>query len=138
MYEGNRLNYNQLMLALEGETTREGAPIGRNIPLSVIQQVVADSYRISLADLLGRSRTTEFALPRQVAMYICREMTFQSFPGIAQAFGRTHATVMHAVTTVKNYLSTEARSSPIAREEVYRLQLEVLRRAEVQQPVKKI
>jgi chromosomal replication initiator protein len=58
--------------------------------------VVAEYYDIRLGDMTSKQRPQNIAFPRQVAMYICREMTDQSLPAIGNGFGRNHATVLHA------------------------------------------
>lgn len=70
-------------------------PVEITIPL--IQQKVAGFYGIRVEDLKSKRRTRTVAFPRQVAMYICREMTENSLPQIGEQFGgRDHTTVLHA------------------------------------------
>lgn len=66
------------------------------ITIETIQRVVADYYDIRLGDMTSKRRPQSIAYPRQVAMYLCREMTDHSLPEIGLAFGRNHATVLHA------------------------------------------
>jgi chromosomal replication initiator protein len=62
-----------------------------------IQQLTADAFGISVADLLSQSRAGSVAWPRQIAMYLARELTEQTLPAIGRAFGgRNHTTVLHA------------------------------------------
>jgi len=61
-----------------------------------IQKVVCDHFDLRLSDLRGRSRTQGVALARQLAMYLCRDLTPLSLPQIGEAFSRNHATVIHA------------------------------------------
>jgi len=79
----------------------------RTISFDVIQRRVAETFDLRLSDLCGKSRTQSVALPRQVAMYLCRRLTRQSLPAIAQAFARNHATVIHACRTVENRIQTD-------------------------------
>ena len=65
-----------------------------------IQRMVAEYYDIRLGDMTSKQRPQNIAFPRQVAMYLCREMTEQSLPAIGNAFGRNHATVLHAHRSV--------------------------------------
>ena len=65
-----------------------------------IQRVVAEYYDIRLGDMTSKQRPQNIAFPRQVAMYLCRELTEQSLPSIGNAFGRNHATVLHAHRSV--------------------------------------
>jgi chromosomal replication initiator protein len=72
-----------------------------------IQRTVAEHYDIRLADMSSKHRPRSIAMPRQVAMYLCRRMTRSSLPEIANAFGKTHATVLHAYKTIDGRLGTE-------------------------------
>lgn len=68
-----------------------------------IQKTVADYYRIKVVDLLSKKRTRAIARPRQIAMYLARELTQFSLPEIGVAFGdRDHTTVLHACKTIEN------------------------------------
>ncbi len=69
----------------------------RKITIELIQQVVADYYSISLDSLLSQRRTMEITYPRQIAMYLCKEMTDSSLKSIGRSFGgRDHTTVISA------------------------------------------
>lgn len=72
-----------------------------------IQKVVSDYYDIRMGDMTSNRRPQSIAFPRQVAMYLSREMTPHSLPTIGQAFGKNHATVMHACRTVAGKLKTD-------------------------------
>jgi len=73
----------------------------RNVGIDNIQKTVADYYKIKIADLFSKKRTRAIARPRQLAMWLCREVTSHSFPEIGEAFGgRDHTTVIHAVKTI--------------------------------------
>ncbi len=73
----------------------------RNVGIDNIQKTVADYYKIKVADLFSKKRTRAIARPRQLAMWLCREVTSHSFPEIGDAFGgRDHTTVIHAVKTI--------------------------------------
>jgi chromosomal replication initiator protein len=72
-------------------------------PISIeqIQRIVADQYKIKVADMYSKRRPAHIALARQVAMYFAKEITQKSFPEIGEAFGgRDHTTVMHAVKKI--------------------------------------
>jgi len=78
------------------------------LTLENIQRAVAEHYDIRVGDMTGRQRPQSIAFPRQVAMYLCREMTDQSLPEIGRAFNRNHATVLHAVRTIGDRMKTDA------------------------------
>lgn len=71
------------------------------ISVENIQKTVADHFDLRVGDITGRRRPQNIAWPRQVAMYLSRTMTDLSFPVIGEAFGRNHATIVHACQTVK-------------------------------------
>jgi chromosomal replication initiator protein len=70
------------------------------VTLEKVQRVVAEYYDIRLGDMTSKRRPQSIAFPRQIAMYLCRTMTEHSLPSIGNAFGRNHATVMHACKTI--------------------------------------
>jgi hypothetical protein len=66
-----------------------------------IQKAVSKHYEVSLADILSSRRTAKIVKPRQVAMYICKELTPHSLPQLGRRFGgRDHTTVLHAVRKI--------------------------------------
>lgn len=73
----------------------------RQITLESIQKTVADYYKIKVADMYSQKRTRAIARPRQVAMWLARDLTPHSLPEIGDAFGgRDHTTVLHACRTI--------------------------------------
>ncbi len=66
-----------------------------------IMTVITDYFSVTIDQLKGPSRKSEFVLPRQIAMYLCRELTDLSLPKIGEEFNRDHSTVMHAERKVK-------------------------------------
>ncbi|MDR0897530.1 MAG: chromosomal replication initiator protein DnaA [Oscillospiraceae bacterium] len=72
----------------------------KRITCEVVQQVVADYFSISLSDLREKRRSRQVSVPRQVAMYLTREMTEMSLTQIGAAFSRDHSTVLHACEKV--------------------------------------
>lgn len=71
--------------------------IQKPITIERIQEVVATFYKIKIEDFSAKKRTRNIAYPRQIAMYLCRELTNTSLPRIGEFFGgRDHTTVMHA------------------------------------------
>lgn len=67
-----------------------------------IQKVVAEFFQINVEDIRSKKRSANIAFPRQVAMYLCRTMTSESFPKIGTEFGgKDHSTVMHSVEKIE-------------------------------------
>ena len=70
-----------------------------------IQTVVAEYFGIEITDLVSMKRTKELVQPRQIAMYMCRELTQMSYSNIAQAFNReNHTTVIHACKQIESMM----------------------------------
>lgn len=72
-----------------------------------IQRVVCDYYKISIEQMKGKNRNNEVNFPRQVAIYLCRELTTESFPKIGSYFGgRNHSTIISAYQKIEKELNT--------------------------------
>lgn len=74
----------------------------------LIQEVVANYFNLKIEDLKAKKRTRSVAFPRQIAMYLCRELTENSLPDIGKEFGgRDHTTVLHACEKIREELNTD-------------------------------
>lgn len=81
----------------------------QTITIDFIQKKVADHYDIRLADMTSKRRPENIAFPRQVAMFLSRQLTGSSLSAIGDAFGgRDHGTVLHACRAVKNRMEVDA------------------------------
>ena len=77
----------------------------RQITVELIQEVVADFYNLRVEEFKAKKRTRAVAYPRQIAMYLTRELTDMSLPVVGDAFGgRDHTTVLHACEKISNEL----------------------------------
>jgi chromosomal replication initiator protein len=91
------------------QALRDLLPAYESTPdIAAIQRVVADSFHIHLAELKSKKRTQHVAFCRQVAMYLCRKLTTNSFPSIGEHFGRDHSTVIHAVNLIERRVNNDA------------------------------
>ncbi len=82
----------------------------RQLTIENIQRKVADYYRIKISDLSSRSRKRNITRPRQMAMWLCKELTNRSLPEIGSAFGgRDHTTVLHACRKVDELCNSDAQ-----------------------------
>jgi len=80
------------------------------VTIDVIQKRVAEHYDIRLADMTSKRRPENIAFPRQVAMYLSRQLTESSLNTIGEAFGgRDHGTVLHACRAVKDRMETDGQ-----------------------------
>ena len=67
-----------------------------------IQKIVSEYFQITVEDIRSKKRSSNISFPRQIAMYLCRNMTSESFPKIGTEFGgKDHSTVMHAVEKIE-------------------------------------
>ncbi|MET8150305.1 chromosomal replication initiator protein DnaA [Actinoplanes sp. NPDC049668] len=106
------LTRSSVQLSLAEEVLRDFMPDGAGPEITADQIMVstADYFGVSLEDLRGHSRSRVLVNARQVAMYLCRELTELSLPRIGQAFGgRDHTTVMHADRKIRQHMA-ERRS----------------------------
>lgn len=88
-----------------GAPSRPGPPLGIVVD---IQTTVAAYYRIPRLSMVSNRRSRAIARPRQIAMYLARELTPQSLPAIGYRFGgRDHTTVMHAIKQVEHLIATD-------------------------------
>ncbi|HKV53579.1 MAG TPA: chromosomal replication initiator protein DnaA [Candidatus Binataceae bacterium] len=76
--------------------------------IEVIQRRVSDSFHIRLMDLKSKKRTQHIAFCRQVAMYLCRKLTDNSFPVIGEHFARDHSTVIHAFNLINRRVMADS------------------------------
>lgn len=84
------------------------SPMQNNITVDIIQRVVADYFNLSPSELKGKKRTRQVAFPRQMAMYISREITEASMTDVGLEFGgRDHTTVMHACQRITSRMRTD-------------------------------
>jgi chromosomal replication initiator protein len=75
---------------------------GRTVTIDMIQKFVAEYYQLKLVDLKSKNNSKSIALPRQVAMYLCKALTTSSLPEIGKSFGgKHHSTVIHSIKKVE-------------------------------------
>ena len=98
----SRFNQKEISIALAKEALRDLLSIqNRQISVENIQKTVADYYKIKVSDMYSKKRPASIARPRQIAMYLAKELTQKSLPEIGELFGgRDHTTVLHAVRKI--------------------------------------
>lgn len=78
------------------------------VTVPMIQRAVADHFKVSTEDLRARSNMRQVLIPRQVAMYLCKQLTRKSYPEIARQFGgKHHTTVIHSVEKIAKLITTD-------------------------------
>ena len=84
-----------------------------NMSIEQVQKIVADFYHLSYIDLKAKKKTKNIVFPRQIAMYLARDMTAYSLTEIGESFGgRDHATVIHSCDKIENQLRTDPNLEP--------------------------
>ena len=98
----SRFSQKEINIALAREALKDLLSIqNRQVSIENIQRTVADFYKIKVADMYSKKRPASIARPRQIAMYLAKEMTQKSLPEIGDNFGgRDHTTVLHAVRKI--------------------------------------
>jgi chromosomal replication initiator protein len=98
----SRFSQKEVNIALAREALKDLLSIqNRQVSVENIQKTVADFYKIKVADMYSKKRPASIARPRQIAMYLAKEMTQKSLPEIGDNFGgRDHTTVLHAVRKI--------------------------------------
>ena len=92
-----------LDLAIEALKDFISKGIGEKNDIHRIQKIVSEYFQISVEDIRSKKRSSNISFPRQIAMYLCRTLTSESFPKIGTEFGgKDHSTVMHSVEKIEN------------------------------------
>lgn len=82
----------------------------RKVTIEEIQRKVAEHYNVRLSDMIGPKRVRTIARPRQIAMYLAKQLTPRSLPEIGRRFGgRDHTTIMHGVRKIEELMSTDSQ-----------------------------
>ena len=102
---------------LEGDIDLDRAKIALNkvieesekkpVTLEYIQEVVCEKYNLEMKDMSSKTRARQIAYPRQIAMYLCRQLTDLSLIVIAESFNRDHSTIMHGVDKITKDISED-------------------------------
>jgi chromosomal replication initiator protein len=118
---GGRLNIETVEGLLREVLHEEGR---QAISIDLIQKKVAEHFDLRLADMTGKRRPENIAFPRQIAMFLSRQLTPLSLSSIGEAFGgRDHGTVLHACRAVKNRMEVDSQ----VRQVVQRIEIHLTR-----------
>jgi chromosomal replication initiator protein len=80
-----------------------------NISLDIIQKVIAENYQISISDIKSKKRDKKYVIPRQIAIYIARELTEMSYTELGEEFGgKDHTTIMTAYKKISDNIKTDS------------------------------
>lgn len=112
-----------LDLAIEALKDEINKGFSERNDVSRIQKVVSDHFKISIDDLKSKKRSSSISFPRQIAMYLCRSLTDESFPRIGMEFGgRDHSTVIHACDKIEEKIKFDKN----LREEIDKMKKDII------------
>ncbi|MBS3976660.1 MAG: chromosomal replication initiator protein DnaA [Syntrophomonadaceae bacterium] len=118
-FNNNRIDFDTLFDSLKDLI---GASKPQPITIPMIQETVANHFTLRNEDFKSKRRTREVAFPRQIAMYLCRELTDSSLPRIGDAFGgRDHTTVIHAIEKISKDISIDPTLSQTIKDIIAKL-----------------
>jgi chromosomal replication initiator protein len=81
----------------------------RAVTIDGIQKYVSDYYQLKHGELKSRNNAKSVAMPRQIAMYLCKALTAASLPEIGRSFGgKHHSTVIHSIRKIENLRTTDS------------------------------
>lgn len=104
--DGRKINIDLASETVRYYSTAEADPI--KIDVDTIIEVVSEHFDMPVTDILGKKRNKEIVLPRQVAMFLAREMGQMSYPDIGRAFGRDYTTVIHSYEKIKKEIKKDS------------------------------
>ena len=101
----------EISLETAGQLLRDfiSSPKQANLGIDTIIKVIAEEYGLSSADIKGKKRTKNVIMPRQIAMYIAREITEFSTTEIGAEFGRDHTTVVHSCQKIEEAIQSDSK-----------------------------
>jgi len=88
----------------------------KKVTPSAIKDVVGNYYNIKIEDFNAKKRNKSVVLPRQIAMFLCRELTDLSLPRIGEEFGRDHTTIMHAYEKISSDIKIDTQLKSVLEE----------------------
>ena len=80
---------------------------GRRITMEMIERIVCTHFKVTSEDIRSTKRSNDIAYPRQIAMFLCHELTDVSWPTIGGFFNRDHSTVIHAHKKIQNLTESD-------------------------------
>lgn len=106
------LNKQQITKELASEALKNVFTNNENktVTLELVQEIVSTYFKIDISEIIAKKRTRNLVFPRQIAMYLCRELTDASLPRIGEVFGgRDHTTVIHAYDKIEQECKTDKK-----------------------------
>ena len=105
------INKKEISIETASQLLRDfvSSPKQANLGIDTIIKVIAEEYGLSSADIKGKKRTKNIIMPRQIAMYIAREITEFSTTEIGAEFGRDHTTVVHSCQKIEEAIQADSK-----------------------------
>ena len=119
------LNHLPIDITTATEALKDLFPNGspRQITLETVQTIVCSFFKLKMDELVAKKRTRNIVYPRQIAMYLCREMTEASLPRIGEVFGgRDHTTVLHAHDKISKERNEDSKLNNTINELIKRIE----------------
>jgi len=104
--DGRKVNLDLAAETVRFYSTMEAEPV--KVDVDTIIRVVSDHFKMPVSDILGKKRNKEIVMPRQIAMFLAREMGGMSYPDIGRAFGRDYTTVIHSFEKIKSEVKKDS------------------------------
>ena len=105
----SNLKNSEITLALAQETLQYlHTPDDKPVSVEMIQKAVSDYYKLRLHELKSKNNSRAVALPRQICMYLCKNLTKTSLPQLGREFGKHHTTVLHSVSKIETLRRNDA------------------------------
>lgn len=114
----------QITMELANEVLKDviSSSNSKRVTIPIIQQAVCEFFNLEIEDLKAQRRTKNVTLPRQIAMYLVRELTDYSLPKIGEEFGgRDHSTVIHACEKIQELIKNDPESDRIIKNLIHKL-----------------
>lgn len=114
----------QVTMELANEVLKDviSSSKAKRVTIPLIQQAVAEFFDVEIEDLKAQRRTKNVTFPRQIAMYLVRELTDYSFPKIGEEFGgRDHTTVIHAYEKIQEQIKEDSEVARIIKDFIHKL-----------------
>jgi len=107
------LKGSEITLQLAQETLHDIlSPGEKTVTIEMIQKMIADHFKMRVQDLKSKNNSKSVALPRQICMYLCKELTGASLPQIGREFGnKHHTTVLHSISKIKKLCEVDRELS---------------------------
>ena len=114
----------QITMELANEVLKDviSSSKSKRVSIPLIQQIVAEAYGVEVDDLKAQRRSKNVTVPRQIAMYLIRELTDYSFPKIGEEFGgRDHSTVIHAYEKIQDLIREDPETARVIKDLIHKL-----------------